>query len=118
MLNLRALVCCLPVVVSGVAIGAQEAFNTSVESMLVSEANGECIFKPDPNGQLPSDVGLNCANAWLSLDCGGLHGSKSLGNTKFGMIQLAYVTNTPIRVMVDDLKVAGAYCVTEFVWIQ
>lgn len=98
------------ILMSSAVSAAVKPFNTTVVRTMISENFGECMFKPDPG---PRSAGLNCNDAWVTADCAGLLGSKSLGKSKYDTILLAELTGNMIRVRVDSSKTIDGFCFVE-----
>ena len=84
-------------------------FKTGVGKIFTSDEDfGGCMFGVSPG---PADAGLDCKNAFISLDCDGLYGSKGVAAQKYSAVQLAYVTDQNVNVKADDSIKHNGYCV-------
>ena len=104
------------VVIVGLAahmqVAAQEPivpYNTTIERLLTSQNFGQCMFEPTIG---PDQVGMNCPNQWVTVDCGAsLPGaSKTLNMQKWDTIQLAYATGKEVRVRIDPNVDISGWC--------
>ena len=81
---------------------------------------GGCMVQM-PSGKRPHDAGFACpTDGWVTIDCKAQHPdteSKADATSVFSSAQLAFVTEAPIRLVVDDTKKINGYCVARRVVI-
>jgi hypothetical protein len=91
---------------AGAATGVLES--SIVTRILVdSESFGECMALVVPG---PESLPLNCQVNWVSFSCSGDFNSRSVAQQKFSAAQLSYVTQTPMRIVIDDARRHNGYC--------
>ena len=89
------------------ASASQEWVQGAVVDFLRKDgALGGCMVKISAT---PSVVSCS-SSGWVSLDCMGSFTSKSEGEAKFSLAQLASVTNRPLRILFDDSEQHNGYC--------
>ena len=92
----------------------QEDKTVTITNILVKTGQyGGCVINTNvvwDNADCPT---------WVSLDCDGTYSSKTSGNQKLGLAQLAYVTGAQINVQVEDTQKFGEYfCYANQVYIE
>ena len=99
------------VLVSVSALGAEERIETTVERTLATEDGslGGCMAWLS---QKPYDLGLAChqGNNWVTFDCAGKYVSKAAAQRLFDTAQVAQLTGRDVRVIVDDSRKHGHFC--------
>ena len=86
---------------------------TRIERVM-TEADGRFGGCMAALAESPSTSGLNCpAGRWVTFSCTGEHTDKSSAMRMFDAAQLAFVTERPIRIWVDDTRKHGGHC---FAW--
>jgi len=90
-------------------MAATATFTAGVTQVLIDDNNfAGCMARltVDVGGQL-----AGCSGRFVTLDCTGeLGSSNSIASAKLGAAQLALVTDTTVRVTVDNTRVANRYC--------
>ena len=83
---------------------------TVVTIMTDSILFGGCMAKlsPSPHQTLP-----DCKPDWVALDCSGEFMAKDAANRGYSAAQLALVTEKPVSVRINDLKMHSGYCLAE-----
>ena len=91
-------------------MAATATFTAGVTQVLIDDQNyAGCMAR------LTENVGnqlAGCNGLFVTLDCTGeLGSSKSIASAKLGAVQLAMVTDTVVRVTVDNTRLANNYCI-------
>lgn len=93
---------------SSLASSSQVFYTGTVTAVLVDSVNfGGCmaLMTPGPEATL-----TNCGAGWVTFSCTGDFNTKTLGNSKLQMAQLAKVANLNVGLVVDDTKMHNGYC--------
>lgn len=86
---------------SAIGVGFTRIQGTIVDS----EAFGGCMALLET---IPS--GISCPNRWVTFSCSGDYNSRDMGWKKFENAQLALLTDSRIRVYVDDTQLHNGNC--------
>ena len=78
-----------------------------------SKVSGSCAIRVTPS---PKTVIGTCGNNWITFSCSGDHNSKSEGNGKYTLAQLAYVKGATMRIGITDQQTHSGFCFGQ--WAQ
>ena len=91
-----------------------QATTVSIEARITrtlaaADGFGGCMAALDV---APSDSGLHCpvGGKWVTFSCTGEHAAKADALRMFDSAQLAFVTERPVRVWVDDTRKHNGHC--------
>ena len=93
------------------AAGAATAsYTATVQRILVDASSfGGCAAKTTPGPE--TVAGVSCGSGWVTMDCASLLETTSKTSANLlAAAQLAYVTGSPARIVVDDSKKANGKC--------
>lgn len=93
---------------SASALADSASFKTGISKIFTDDVNfGGCMVGVSPG---PADSGLDCKNAFVTLDCKGDYGPKDAAARKLAAAQLAFVTGQNVIFFVDDTRKHNGYC--------
>lgn len=105
---LRNIVLFIAISAPGVALSAEQEYQTRVTRTLIDSVNyGQCMALTFPG---PQGTGLNCGGGWVTFSCSGDFNSKSAGNLKLQSAMLSIVTGKNVAIVIDDTKKHNGYC--------
>ena len=93
---------------TSLASSSQGFYVGKVNAVLVDSVNfGGCmaLIVPGPEATL-----INCGAAWVTFSCTGDFNTKTFGNSKLQMVQLAKVADMNVSLLIDDTKMHNGYC--------
>ena len=90
------------------AFGAQQyQITTVIETLVIESDYGGCMAKlANP----PGSNGLDCPSQWVSFSCTGDFNSPEVGYKKLETAQLALMTDTRVKLVIDDAKKHYGFC--------
>lgn len=105
---LRLIVTVVLVAFGGLAVGAQQyQITTVVETLVMEKDYGGCMAKLETP---PGSNGLDCPSSWVSFSCTGDFNSPEVGYKKLESAQLALMTETQVKLVIDDAKKHNGFC--------
>lgn len=103
---LRSALIIVGLTAGSLAYGAIGIGFTRIQGTIIdSESFGGCMALLQT---IPS--GISCPNRWVSFSCSGDYNSRDMGWKKFENAQLALLTDSRIRVYVDDSQLHNGNC--------
>ena len=92
--------------ISAVPVKAERFWATGTIKRTLSEGDnyGGCMIL------LSKNIGHGCREAWVSLDCKGVHFEPSVGSRNYASAIVAASTGKQVSVFVDSSKKFNNYC--------
>ena len=98
------IVTCLLISSSGASAAGEWVDGTVIQLMTNPVYYGKCIVKTTGTNN------INCRQSWYSLGCAGDVVSKQLAFQNYDMVQMAFVMELPVRLLIDDSVTYNGYC--------